>query len=169
MARHKGAVLIDTNVILECWRIDGWRALAGAYRLETAEDCVTETQTGFQRRRREQQVDLAALRQGLAAVHEPETIHFAALALAAPDIALDPGERALWAHAVTRSDDWILCGPDKASLRFAVRAKLRERMVALETLFDAAGYRPKLPLRTNYTAAWLAQALNEIVVLEGRP
>ena len=27
MARHSGPVLVDTNVILECWRVDAWRAL----------------------------------------------------------------------------------------------------------------------------------------------
>ena len=50
MARHHGPVLVDTNVILECWRVGAWRALAGGYRVETVEDCVIETQTGFQRR-----------------------------------------------------------------------------------------------------------------------
>lgn len=31
MARHRGPVLVDTNVILECWRIKAWRALGGGY------------------------------------------------------------------------------------------------------------------------------------------
>jgi hypothetical protein len=78
------------------------------------------------------------------------------------------GERALWAHALTRDDDWVLCGPDKASLRFGVRLSFRERLVALEALLDAVGYRPKQPLRTAYSAAWLAHALNEIVMMERR-
>jgi hypothetical protein len=60
MARHRGPVLVDTNVILECWRINAWRALAGGYREETVEDCVIETQTGYQRRRPEQQIDREA-------------------------------------------------------------------------------------------------------------
>ena len=42
MARHRGPVLVDTNVILECWRINAWRALTGGYGVETVEDCVTE-------------------------------------------------------------------------------------------------------------------------------
>jgi hypothetical protein len=33
MARHRGVVLVDTNVILECWRVNAWRALAGGYAL----------------------------------------------------------------------------------------------------------------------------------------
>jgi hypothetical protein len=166
MARHRGCVLVDTNVVLECWRVGAWRALASGYRVETVEDCVIETQTGFQRRRRQQQIDAGLLRQSLAAVHQPDAKAFAQLAVQAPDIVLDPGEGALWAHALTRNDDWILCGPDKASLRFGVRLGFRERLVALQALLDAVG-RPKEALRSNYTTAWLAQALNEIVLTEG--
>src|SRR5580700_10369316 len=70
MARHRGPVLVDTNVILECWRIGAWRALTGAYSVETVEDCVIETQTGYQRRRTEQQIDEAALRESLATVQK---------------------------------------------------------------------------------------------------
>ena len=50
MARHKGPVLVDTNVIIECHRAGAWAALAGGYAVETVEKCVEETQTGFQRR-----------------------------------------------------------------------------------------------------------------------
>ena len=53
MARHRGPVLVDTMVILECWRINAWKAFAGGYSVETVEDCLIETQTGFQRRREE--------------------------------------------------------------------------------------------------------------------
>ena len=54
-----------------CWRVGAWRALTGGgYRVETVEDCVIETQTGFQRRRQEQQIDNAALRASLAAVQK---------------------------------------------------------------------------------------------------
>jgi hypothetical protein len=158
--------LVDTNVILECWRIGGWRAFSSGYRVETVEDCVTETQTGYQRRRAEQRIDVAELQKSLTAVHRPQLRDFAALALQAPDIVLDAGERALWTHALTRTDDWILCGPDKASLRFGVRLGFRERLVALEALLDAIGYRPKQPLRTAYSTAWLSHALNEMVMME---
>jgi hypothetical protein len=168
MVRHQGPLLVDTNVILECWRVDAWRALSSGYRVETVEDCVIETQTGFQRRRLEQLVDKVALEASLAAPpHRPGTKELAVLAVKAPDIVLDPGERALWAHALTRNDDWILCGPDKASLRFGVRVGFSGRLAALQTLLDAIGHRPKEALRRNYTAHWHAQARHEIVMSEG--
>lgn len=167
MARHQGSVLVDTNVILESYRIGAWRALTGGYRVETVEDCVTETQTGFQRRRPEQQIDPIALRASLAAVHSVGDRDLAALAVMATDIALDTGERSLWAHALTRTDGWILCGPDKASLRFGVRLGHRDRLVALEQLLGEAGYRPTVPLKLPYTSKWLAQTLNQLVLAEG--
>jgi hypothetical protein len=167
MARHSGPVLVDTNVIIECWRVEAWKALAGGYGVETVEECVIETQTGFQRRRAEQRIDVAELRASLAAVHTVEDKERAAAAVLDPLFsALDLGERSLWAYALTRSDAWLLCGPDKASLRIGVRLGLRERLVALETLLEAVGHRPRQALRPAYTANWLARTLNEIVLLE---
>lgn len=166
MARHPGPVLVDTNAILECFRVGAWRALAGGYGVETVEECVTETQTGFQRRRAEQQIDEAGLRASLVAVHQVGDAELARAAVVASDIALDLGERFLWAHALTRSDAWVLCGPDKASLRFGVRLGLREQLVALEWLLDGVGHRPRIDLRPQYTSKWLAQALGELFILE---
>ncbi len=168
MARHNGPVLVDTNVILECWRADAWKALAGGYGVETVADCVIETQTGFQRRRAEQQIDNAKLRASLAAVQEVGNREHAAIAVRDPLFSsLDRGEQSLWAHTLTRNDAWVLCGPDKASLRLGVRLGFRERLVALETLLGDVGFKPRHPLRTNYTAKWLAQTLSEIVIMEG--
>jgi hypothetical protein len=165
MARHQGPVLVDTNVILECHRIGAWRALAGGYRVETVEDCVTETQTGFQRRRPERQIDGAALRTSLGAVRTVGLSELAAAVLRDSTISfLDVGERSLWAHALTA---WVLCGPDKASLRLGVRLGFRQRLVALEALLEAVGYRPREALRLNYRSKWLDAALAELIQSEG--
>jgi hypothetical protein len=167
MARHSGPVLVDTNVIIECFRVGCWRALSSGYRIETVEDCVIETQTGFQRRRPEQQIDGAGLRKTLAAVHAVTDAQQAAILVRAPDIALDVGERSLWAHAFTRDDAWVLCGPDKASLRLGVRLGHRERLAALESLLEGVGYRPKDSLKLPYTRKWLDRVVGELVVSEG--
>lgn len=169
MARRRDPVLIDTNVIVEAWRIDAWRALRGGYALETVEECVIETQTGFQNRRPEQQIDRQALLAGLKAVHTVSDAERAAALVRDGEIAmLDEGEKALWAHALARSDAWVLCGPDKASLRIGVRLGFRERLVALEGLLVDAGYRPKTPLRTAYGQDWLERTLVELAQREGR-
>ncbi len=167
MARHRGPVFVDTNVIFECFRLGSWRALAGGYIVETVEDCVTETQTGFQRRRAEQQIDGVELRISLTAVHLVSVVELAEATLRAPDIALDVGEHSLWAHAITRKDGWLLCGPDKASMRFGIRLGFRDRLVALETLLSDAGYQFKSPLKIHYTKHWLEKTLSELFILEG--
>ena len=105
--------------------------------METVDACVAETQTGFQLRLKEEAIDLAALRSSLAAVHSVSARELAELALRKGNIALDEGEEALWAHALGRNDAWMLCGPDRASLRCGVRLGHRERLVSLEELLKA--------------------------------
>lgn len=157
---------MDTNVILECHRTGSWRALADGYTIETVEDCVMETQTGFQRRRPEQLVDGSELRASLSAVHEVSRRERAELAMRAPDIALDRGEASLWAHAVHRDDTWLLCGPDKASLRFGVRLGCRERLVSLERLLEDAGHQAVPALRAAYTRNWHDRTVGRLVLVE---
>jgi hypothetical protein len=60
-----------------------------------------------------------------------------------------------------------VCGPDKASLRLGVRLGFRERLVALEALFDDIGYRPKAALSLAHSKRWLATTLSQLVVAEG--
>ena|ERR1019366_505595 len=167
MPRRTVPILVDTNIIVECHRTACWNALTGGYRIETVETCHTETQTGFQRRRPEQQITADALSR-LANVAAVTDVERAAAAVRDPHIAvLDPGERDLWAHALTRTDAWVLCGPDKASLRLGVRLGLRDRLVSLEELLNDVGHRPRIPLRDNYSVRWLAECLIELVLLEG--
>ena len=166
MARHQGIVLVDTNVILEAHRAGSWRALAGGYPVETVEDCVDETQTGYQLRRSELRIDAGALRSSLKAVHQVGNRERAGLAVRITDIMLDRGEASLWAHALCRTDTWVLCGPDRASLRCGVRLGFRERLVSLEELLKDAGYRSKNTLRPAYTKRWHKSVLGEILLKE---
>ena len=166
MVRQHGPVLVDTNVILECHRTGSWCALAGGYPVETVQDCVTETQTGFQMRRPERQIDAQELRASLVAVHSVTDRERAKLAVQITNIALDRGEASLWAHALHREDAWVLCGPDKASLRFGVRLGLRERLVSLERLLDDAGHRSNPPLRSAYTRRWHERTVGQLVLAE---
>ena len=167
MARHRDAVLVDTNVILEAHRTGTWRSLAGGYRVETVEDCVAETQTGFQIRRPERQIDVADLRASLEATHLVGNRERAELAVRVDDIALDLGEASLWAHTLSRTDAWVLCRPDKASLRCGVRLGFRERLMSLEGLLNDAGHRPGTTLRAAYTKRWRERVLGELVLIEG--
>ena len=167
MARHRGPVLVDTNVIIESHRVNSWRALTGGYRVETVEECVAETQAGASRRHPAQRIDETALHNSLSTLHSVSNVQRAELTLRKQDIALDIGEESLWAHALSRDDPWILCGPDRASLRCGIRLGFRERFVSLERLISDAGHRPRIPLRPAYTRQWLQTALVELVLAEG--
>lgn len=169
MAKHHGHVLVDTNVIIECWRVSAWKALCGGYSVETVGDCFVETQTGSQQRRPEEQIESEVLIKTLAAVQAVHDVDRAEAVVRDPSIAfLDDGERALWAHAISRKDAWVLCGPDKASLRIGIRLGLRDRLVSLERLLSDVGFKPKLDLRSPYTQKWLDQALAQLAQLEGK-
>jgi hypothetical protein len=169
MVRWQGPVLLDTNAILEAWRTNAWRALSGGYACETVEACVIETQTGYQNRRPEQQIDLTTLKAGLKAQHMVTPTELATALIREPEIAmLDEGEKTLWAHALTRRDSWVLCGPDKASLRIGLRLGLRDRLTSLERLLGDAGFRPKLALQTAYRHDWHERTLAEIAQREGK-
>ena len=159
-------MLVDTNTITEAHRTRAWAALAGRWRVETVEDCVTETQTGFQRRRPEQSIAADELRASLAAVHAVTDRERAELALRVQDIALDLGAESLWAHALGRSGRWVLCGPDKASLRCGNRLGCRERLVSLQELLNGVGHRSRVALKRHYTKKRLDGTLGEFVLAE---
>lgn len=164
MAPHAGPVLVDTNVIIECHRTQLWRALASGYRLETTEDCVAETQAGRQNRRAPQRIDERALRRSLHNIHAVSDLEFARLALRGHGLALDRGEESLWAHAPTRRDTWLLCGPDRASLHCGVLLDYRDRLVSLERLLDDVGHRSRFRLKNAYTEKWHRRTMNELVL-----
>ncbi len=107
-------VLVNTNVIFESDRTGTWRALAGVYQVETVEDCVTETQTGFQRREPERLIDVNQFRASLACVHQVSDRQRGELTVLIQGIALDRGEESLWAHAL-----WLgtTCGILVSTLR----------------------------------------------------
>lgn len=164
--RAGNSVLVDTNVIIESHRTGAWLALTARYQVETVKDCVAETQTGFQLRREEQDIDVRQLRDSLAAVHAVSTRELVELEIRIEGIYLDTGEKSLWAHALGRNDNWFLCGPDRASLRCGVRLGFRKRIISLEELLRIAGHRTRKPLRDHYTKEWLERSLSMIVVDE---
>jgi hypothetical protein len=167
MAKHRGPVLVDTNVIIECWRVSAWKALTGAYAVETVQMCEIETQTGLQRRRKEEKIDINVLRATLKAVNPVSDTEKARALLQDDQVRfLDAGELMLWAHALGRPDAWVLCGPDKASLRVGIRLGFKDRLVALEGLLSDVGYKPKVALRPAYTRKWHIDTLAQLAMLE---
>ncbi len=157
---RRGTVLVDTNVILECHATRCWAALCGAFVVETVEKCVEETQTGRQGRRPELQIDEALLRAGLAQVHQVGRVELAAVDLAGGS-GLHAGERHLWAHALTREDAWILCGPDTASLRFGYSNGLGGRLTSVGGLLSDVNMALPRGMRDHFGRRWHDERLTE--------
>lgn len=155
-------VLVDTNVIIEGHVRDCWAALTGAYRVQTVDKCVVEAMTGRHTWQQTKPTELA-LRQSFNAVHEVSRSELAKVMLAGGAL-LDEGEQHLWAHALARKDAWILCGPDRASMRFGFEQQQRDRLVSLGGLLHAIDYTPKIALRSHFEQAWLDEVVRKLIL-----
>ena len=161
-------VLIDTNVIIEAVRTGCWPAITGQLRVETVEACRLEALGGT-----------SATISGyvpvsendlhrLAAIHAVSGVARAAFKLSYAEAdGLDPGEHDLLAHAHSLpGGSWLVCSPDKASVRAAVAMGFGDRLCSLEDLIKAVGARSRPPLRRHFGAAWLVSFRTK-VRLEG--
>lgn len=95
----------------------------------------------------------------LSRVHPVTEAERAALTLDYSDATgMDAGERDLFAHAHSRTDDaWVLSSPDKASIRAAVALGLADRLRSLGALVQQSGARPRPALKRHFEEAWLSE------------
>ncbi len=150
-------VLLDNCAISACLSAGGWKALCARYRLETVEEIAAEAGTGHEYR---EVVDGIEFREQVH-VHQvsnrdrlQKTIEYADLQR------MDEGERDLWVHALGRVDSWILCGPDNASVRFAVISGNAGRLISLEELFERIGF-SAAPLGVQHRKKWLREKISQ--------
>ena len=72
------------------------------------------------------------------------------------------GERDLFAHAYARSSAgdhvWVICSPDRASIRAAVALGWRDQTRSLAELVAAVGARPNPPLADHFGERWLSDS-----------
>lgn len=164
MARFAGSILLDNNAIGDAVDLGVWQALLDAYdgQMETVIEVEAEAGTYFRKKADSRELMVTMRRLTIHDVSRGEQVK---LALKTAGMSLDPGERDLWAHAHQRADGWILCGPDKASLRVAVRLGLRDRLVSLEQLLGDAGL-PTKALPYHQTKKWLDDTIGKIAVEE---
>lgn len=165
MARCQGRVAVDTNVIIEARRVGAWRALTGNYQMETVAECRKEALTK-PARQSAVRIEAEALDAARIAVHTVSRRQRAVLKLRVSDDDLHPGERALWAHLLDRGGPWLMCGPDKASMRCGMRLGFADRIVSLQRLLDDIGYRPKTQLYLQYTEKWHQRVLADFALEE---
>jgi hypothetical protein len=154
-------VLVDTNAIIEAVRTRTWNALTGGMRIQTVTECVEEARRGNSNKPAYVPVSKADLNR-LDKVHNVSETDRAQHLLADPEaIGMDPGERDLFAHACVREEAgdsvWVVCSPDKASIRAAVRLEWQDRLVSLEKLSREVGARPSSPFKQHFGESFLAR------------
>lgn len=160
MASSRPIVLVDNCAISACADVGGWKALVHRYQVETVEEVASEAGTGYKHReiidptefRAEVTIHPVTRAERLECQTEHEGLGV-----------LDEGERDLWVHALGRSDGWILCGPDAASMRFGVRAGLSARLISLEELLEKIGH-PAKGLAQHHTKKWLREKISAYAV-----
>ena len=163
-------LLVDTNVIIEAVRTGCWRAITGQMTVETVEICKEEAKRGD----REQSGYVVVSDDDLARIshlHAVTEMERAGLTFEYPEATgMDAGERDLFAHAYARTDDgWVLCSPDKASIRAAVILGWSDRLRSLGALVQHVGARPKSSLRRHFEEAWLSEWRTHFRLAGGLP
>jgi hypothetical protein len=143
-------ILVDTNIIIESVRTECWKGLRGHYQLVTVEKCREEAQSGIAWKPGYVVVEDDQLSTGLqiVAVSEPDRVRL--VTACADAAALDAGERDMWAHAYSRTDDWLAACADQAAVRVAMALGWGDRLISLEELNISAGIRPKAQLKRHY-------------------
>lgn len=161
-------VLVDTNAIIESVRTGTWNALTGGLLFETVEKCVEEAEAGDSTNPSYVAVSGKDLSR-LAKVHRVSEKDRANHLLADPDaMGMDAGERDLFAHAhsreLTGDSVWVICSPDKASIRAAVRIGWADRLVSLERLANEVGARPKPSFKQHFGEKFLSRFRTEYLL-----
>jgi len=158
-------VFLDTNVIIECFRIGVWSELAKGHCLETVDEVVTEAMTGETGHRARVAVDRAVLLDGLS--KPPHVVikrERDRLLLQYPNgPLLDPGERDLFAylnaHELPLAPFITIGTADKGAIAFSHLPEWLDQLISLEELLESAKTsRAKLALLgPQHRASFLSQ------------
>jgi hypothetical protein len=161
-------ILVDTNIIIESVRVKCWSAITGHFKIETVDKCCEEARTGDLHRPGYVQVSERDLKTRLA-IHRVSRTELANLVLQdAESFRLDDGERHLWAHALTRRDEWFACCSDHAAIKAAVRLGWKDRLLALEELINHAGASGTLKqLKSQFLKIRLSQWVTDALLERG--
>lgn len=163
MVPRGSKVFIDACAIAGAVHTGCFKAITGAYQLETTELCLGEVVRRNYYGARLVYKDPEELRKYLSvrSVSEEEIGMMDILIQGTTDI--DPGEKSLLALALkTAGQAWLLCGPDAGTLRamhFINKTHQlcsMDQMCALETLTKGIGLRKKFEGATfNLSEEWL--------------
>lgn len=155
-------VFIDTNIIIEAFRINCWPALAAHHKLETVQKCVEEALTGDANRDSHVSIKPQKMVSGLVSRHTVDKLTLATFALEHPECAgLDDGELHLLAWLKQNNPSGLtkilISTADKAAIVATHRLQWLDSVISLEELARQAGVaRDRITsLAKHHKKAWL--------------
>jgi hypothetical protein len=155
MLNQKSCILVDTNVIIESFRVNCWNLIDGYFKLNTVARCMEEINTGNRGQSGNIPVDTSILYSSFSPqqVTKEQLIKLKLKLNGLPD--LDAGEEELLAYALSLGGKvYFLCSPDRAFVNGAAKLSFLDKLVSLEEMTKTAGGKIN-KLKYNFTDEWL--------------
>lgn len=164
-------VLLDANIIIECFRVGVWTELSRGCWLETVEECYREALTGDNSLPGRIAIDPVELQQGLRAIHMVTRAERNQLLIKHQSmVSLDPGELDLYAHLLAvgapKSNSIAISTADKGAIVRAGDLDWLDQLQALEELLTQVGVsKTKVAaLKRHYSTAWLSDVRTKVLM-----
>lgn len=167
----KPRVFVDTNVIIESFRVNCWVSLCNRYSVETVETCFNEALAGNPNKPGYNPVNRTVLANGLTALHAVSPIDIARFTFQFPEhMGLDDGELHLlaWLHPQNiMSESLIMISTaDRAAVRATGELGWLDSLVSLEELANKSGVSKNTiqNLLDHYKINWLSTLKTKIIL-----
>jgi len=154
---------LDTNAIAEAHRVGIWSALSNAHKIATVMQCIEESC------RPDKWGKILVNREPQDLINDFDTVYpnptgSLPIPVIRKQIALDKGEKFLVIQAFASNFIWMICGPDKATVRALHACNKADRMISLEELIEKSGQKPRVRLEPGFTKSWLSKYRTELML-----
>lgn len=165
----KTRVFVDTNIILESFRINSWNAICNAYAIETVDKCIEEALSGNSDNPQHISIKHEELTNRLSGRYNPTKKDIANLVIDYPQTqGIDDGELHLfaWLYAQNLLPNALILisTADKAAITSTGLLGWLDSVTSLEYLLNNSGISKQQnhKLRNQYKTTWLDHVKTQI-------
>ncbi|HAU1475604.1 TPA: hypothetical protein JBI62_00840 [Legionella pneumophila] len=165
----KTRVFVDTNIILESFRINSWKAICNNYAIETVDKCIEEALSGDPDDPQHISIKHEELTNGLSGRYNPTKKDITSLIIDYPQTqGIDDGELHLfaWLYAqkLLPSALILISTADKAAIKSTGLLGWLDSVTSLEYLLNTAGVAKQQnhKLKAHYRTDWLNKIKTQI-------
>lgn len=163
MPPPQSIVLVDTMAIKAAHDLGCWNGLRSTFKLHSVPKCVEEAT----RQNKNGAVLVRRTAEDLAADLTLGTVEPLAVTRLTLEVGshadLNDGEKHLLAYALTLSGTWLLCGPDRGTVRAMHMLSLLPKLVSLESLASTTGQKIK-NLPHHFSEGWLSTFRTQLLL-----